>query len=127
MSAIAEEGRLSENLQISPLPEEAAAIDLHIETVLTARDGERIIGSGPGMLSDTALGRHTFPKVPDEILLLRAASMTEADRFRAGDTFVQDGARLGWRNKRADLCTVLFTTIGVQRQPTGIEVVSSSV
>jgi GNAT superfamily N-acetyltransferase len=52
MRAFAEEGRLSENLQISPLTEDIAAIELHIrtQTVLTARDGERIIGSARGIV-----------------------------------------------------------------------------
>lgn len=52
MRAFAEEGRLSDNLQIPPLTEDVAAIDLHIrtQTVLTARDGERIIGSARGIV-----------------------------------------------------------------------------
>ena len=52
MRAFAEEGRLSEDLQIPPLTESIAAIDLHIrtQTVLTARDGERIIGSARGIV-----------------------------------------------------------------------------
>ena len=52
MRAFAEEGRLSESLQIPPLTEEVEAIDLHIrtQTVLTARDGERIIGSARGIV-----------------------------------------------------------------------------
>jgi ribosomal protein S18 acetylase RimI-like enzyme len=51
MRAFEEEGRISGNLQIPPLAEEVAAIDLHIrtQTVLTARDGERIIGSARGI------------------------------------------------------------------------------
>jgi ribosomal protein S18 acetylase RimI-like enzyme len=51
MRAFAEEGRISDNLQIPPLIEEVATIDLHIrtQTVLTARDGERIIGSARGI------------------------------------------------------------------------------
>lgn len=51
MRAFAEEGHISDNLQIPPLTEEVAAIDLHIrtQTVLTARDGERIIGSARGI------------------------------------------------------------------------------
>ena len=53
MRAFAEEGRLSESLLIPPLMEEVSAIELHIrnQTVLTARDGERIIGSARGILS----------------------------------------------------------------------------
>jgi ribosomal protein S18 acetylase RimI-like enzyme len=52
MRAFAEEGRLSENLQIPPLTEDIAAIDLHIrtQTVLAARDGERIVGSARGIV-----------------------------------------------------------------------------
>jgi GNAT superfamily N-acetyltransferase len=52
MRAFAEEGRLSENLQIPPLTETVAAIDLHIrtQTVLTARDGHRIVGSARGIV-----------------------------------------------------------------------------
>ena len=52
MRAFAEEGRLSETLQIPPLTEEVAAIDLHIrtQTVLTVRDDERIIGSARGLV-----------------------------------------------------------------------------
>ena len=51
MRAFAEEGRLSESTQIPPLVEDVAAIELHIrtQTVLTARDGERIIGSARGI------------------------------------------------------------------------------
>ena len=52
MRAFAEEGRLGENRQIPPLTEDIAAIELHIrtQTVLTARDGERIIGSARGIV-----------------------------------------------------------------------------
>lgn len=52
MRAFAEEGRLSESRHIPPLTEDVAAIDLHIrtQTVLTARDGERIIGSARGIV-----------------------------------------------------------------------------
>jgi tRNA (guanine37-N1)-methyltransferase len=51
MRAFAEEGRISGNLRIPPLTEEIAAIELHIrtQTVLTARDGERIVGSARGI------------------------------------------------------------------------------
>ena len=52
MRAFAEEGRLSDNVQIPPLSEEVAAIELHIrsQTVLVARDGERIVGSARGIV-----------------------------------------------------------------------------
>lgn len=52
MRAFAEEGRLSDNAQIPPLTEPVAAIDLHIrtQTVLVARDGERIVGSARGIV-----------------------------------------------------------------------------
>lgn len=52
MRAFAEEGRLGENLLIPPLTEDIAAIELHIrtQTVLTARDGDRIIGSVRGIV-----------------------------------------------------------------------------
>jgi GNAT superfamily N-acetyltransferase len=52
MRAFAEEGRLCETPDIPPLTETVAAIDLHIrtQTVLTARDGERIIGSARGIV-----------------------------------------------------------------------------
>ena len=52
MRAFAEEGRLSENLHIPPLIEQVAAIEQHIltQTVLTARDGERIIGAARGVV-----------------------------------------------------------------------------
>lgn len=52
MRAFAEEGRLSETLQIPPLMETVDAIDLHIrtQTVFTAQDEHRIIGSARGIL-----------------------------------------------------------------------------
>ena len=52
MRAFAEEGRMSESLEIPPLTEDIAAIALHIrtQTVLIARDGERIIGSARGIV-----------------------------------------------------------------------------
>jgi len=52
MRAFAEEGRLSGTSQIPPLMEELAAIELHIrtQTVFIARDGERIVGSGRGIV-----------------------------------------------------------------------------
>ena len=52
MRAFAEEGRLSDNLRIPPLTEDVAAIELHIrtQTVLTARDGERIVGAARGIV-----------------------------------------------------------------------------
>jgi len=50
--AFAEEGRLSDNWDIPPLTEDIAGVDLHIrtQTVLTALDGERIIGSARGIV-----------------------------------------------------------------------------
>ena len=55
MRAFAEEGRLSDSTQIPPLAEEVSAIDMHIrtQTVLIARDGERIVGSARGILEGT--------------------------------------------------------------------------
>lgn len=55
MRAFAEEGRLSEDLRIPPLAEEVSTIDLHIrtQTVLVARDGERIVGSARGLVDGT--------------------------------------------------------------------------
>jgi ribosomal protein S18 acetylase RimI-like enzyme len=52
MRAFAEEGRLSDNLQIPPLVEDIAAIELHTrtQTVLTAWDGGRMIGSARGIV-----------------------------------------------------------------------------
>ena len=51
MRAFAEEGRLSGSTQIPPLAEAVAAIELHIrtQTVLTAREGDRVIGSARGI------------------------------------------------------------------------------
>jgi GNAT superfamily N-acetyltransferase len=50
--AFAEEGRLGNNTQIPPLTEPLAAIEHHIQTqtVLVARDGERIVGSARGIV-----------------------------------------------------------------------------
>lgn len=52
MRAFEEEGRLSENTKIPPLMETVDAIQLLIETqtVLAARDGERIVGSARGIV-----------------------------------------------------------------------------
>ena len=52
MLAFAAEGRLSENVQIPPLTETVDAIELLIrtQTVLVARDGERIVGSARGIV-----------------------------------------------------------------------------
>ncbi len=52
MRAFAEEGRLSDDMRIPPLAEPVTAIALHIrtQTVLTARDGERIIGAARGIV-----------------------------------------------------------------------------
>jgi GNAT superfamily N-acetyltransferase len=54
MRAFAEEGRLSGSMQIPPLAEDVSAIELHIRTrtVLTARDGERIVGSARGIVEE---------------------------------------------------------------------------
>jgi GNAT superfamily N-acetyltransferase len=51
MQAFAEEGRLSECLQIPPLMETVDSIDLLIrtQTVLVAKDGERVVGSARGI------------------------------------------------------------------------------
>ena len=60
MRAFAEEGRLSDSTQIPPLVEDVAAIELHIrtQTVLTARDGERIIGSARAASAREASARY---------------------------------------------------------------------
>ncbi|MBC7604079.1 MAG: GNAT family N-acetyltransferase, partial [Ramlibacter sp.] len=51
MRAFAQEGRLSGTTQILPLLEEIASIENHIrtQTVMTARDGVRVIGSARGI------------------------------------------------------------------------------
>ena len=51
MRAFAEEGRLSETMEIPPLMEEVSAVesDIRTHTVLTARDGDPIIGSARGI------------------------------------------------------------------------------
>ena len=53
MRAFAEEGRLSDSLQIPPLMESVGAIDLLIrtQTVLVAKDRARIVGSEIGRAS----------------------------------------------------------------------------
>jgi len=55
MRAFAEEGRLSDTVEIPPLTEEVSAIVEHIkvQTVLVARDGERIIGAARGLVDGT--------------------------------------------------------------------------
>lgn len=55
MRAFAEEGRLSETIEIPPLTESVSAIELDIrtQTVLVARDAERIIGSARGIVAET--------------------------------------------------------------------------
>ena len=55
MRAFAEEGRRSGNMEIPPLTEKVAAIELDIrtQTVFTARDAERIIGSVRGIITGT--------------------------------------------------------------------------
>ena len=55
MRAFAEEGRLSENMEIPPLTEAVSAIerDIRNHTVLTARVAERIVGSARGIASGT--------------------------------------------------------------------------
>lgn len=52
MRAFAEEGRLSEDMNIPPLTEPVADIAHHIrtQTVLTAREGERIVGAARGLM-----------------------------------------------------------------------------
>lgn len=53
--AFAEEGRLSENMEIPPLMEDVSAIerDIRTHTVLTARDAGGIIGSARGIVTGT--------------------------------------------------------------------------
>ena len=55
MRAFAEEGRLSGSTQIPPLMESVSAVELDIrtQTVLVARDAERIIGSARGIVAGT--------------------------------------------------------------------------
>ena len=53
MRAFAEEGRLSGTVEIPPLMESVDSIELLIrtQTVLTARDGDRVVGSARGILA----------------------------------------------------------------------------
>ena len=55
MHAFEEEGRLSENLEIPPLMEAVESIELLIrtQTVLTAKDGNRIVGSARGIVEES--------------------------------------------------------------------------
>lgn len=52
MRAFAEEGRISENVDIPPLTESIAAIEslIRTQTVLVARNGSAIVGSARGIL-----------------------------------------------------------------------------
>ena len=53
LRAFAEEGRLSGTVEIPPLMESVDSIELLIrtQTVLTARDGDRVVGSARGILA----------------------------------------------------------------------------
>ena len=42
--------------------------------------------------------------------------------LRAGDTVVQNGTRHAWRNKANKPCTIVVFMVGVNRQPSGIDV-----
>ena len=42
--------------------------------------------------------------------------------LRAGDTVVQNGTRHAWRNKGNEPCTIVVFSVGVNRQPSGIDV-----
>ncbi|HNY48373.1 MAG TPA: GNAT family N-acetyltransferase [Casimicrobium sp.] len=66
MRAFAEEGRLSETTQIPPLMEDFAALeeDIRTQTVFTARDGERIIGSARGVLDGSQCMIHRVSVEP---------------------------------------------------------------
>jgi hypothetical protein len=46
--------------------------------------------------------------------------------LRAGDTVVQNGTRHAWRNRAHEPCTIVVFMIGVNRQPSGIEVARHS-
>ena len=65
MRAFAEEGRLSESTDIPPLTETVSAIESEIrtQTVLVARDAERIVGSARGIVTDTLLNICTIRAV----------------------------------------------------------------
>jgi len=56
MRAFAQEGRICKTSDIPPLTEDLASIDRHIrtQTVLTAREGARIIASARGILEGRA-------------------------------------------------------------------------
>ncbi len=53
LRAFAEEGRLSENMEIPPLMEDVSAIEFDIQahSVFTARENDRIIGSARGIVT----------------------------------------------------------------------------
>ena len=46
--------------------------------------------------------------------------------LRAGDTVVQNGTRHAWRNKGTEPCRVVVFTVGVRRDPSGLQVAQSS-
>jgi mannose-6-phosphate isomerase-like protein (cupin superfamily) len=46
--------------------------------------------------------------------------------LRAGDSVVQNGTRHAWRNRGHEPCTIVVFMIGVNRQPSGIEVARRS-
>ncbi len=66
MRAFAEEGRLGETTQIPPLMEDFAALeeDIRTQTVLTARDGDRIVGSARGILDGSECMIHRVSVEP---------------------------------------------------------------
>ncbi|TAG47475.1 MAG: N-acetyltransferase [Betaproteobacteria bacterium] len=66
MRAFAEEARLSGTEQIPPLMEDVAAVehDVRTHTVLTARDGDQIVGSARGVIKGAACLIHRVSVEP---------------------------------------------------------------
>jgi mannose-6-phosphate isomerase-like protein (cupin superfamily) len=75
-------------------------------------------------------GMHTTDTIDFEYIISGEVWLELDDgvqvHLRAGDTVVQNGTRHAWRNRGDGPCTIVVFNVGVNRQPSGIDVARRS-
>jgi mannose-6-phosphate isomerase-like protein (cupin superfamily) len=105
-----------------PAPADRQAMLSELETTLPGL-AAHMEANNPGM--------HTSDTIDFEYIISGEVWLELDDdvqvHLRAGDTVVQNGTRHAWRNKGDEPCAIVVFMIGVNRQPSGIDVARCSV
>ena len=107
------------------LPPQPGVNDPPVNRDALLRDMDRVVPGLTEVFETGSPGMHTSDTI-DFGYVISGTIWLELDEgamreLRAGDTFVQNGTRHAWRNKGLEACTMLFVHLGVERDPSALE------